>query len=198
MLGRFATLGLVFASAVSLMPACSSTANVSDVYISLDEDGARRRNQFTTDTANIFCMIEYSVGRKDVTIEVTIKRTNADGVTIVAATDIHPDITKDTTKHIPLGVKVPRFSLDENGRLKEDDEAPYEVGRYRCDVKLDGQLKSFAEFDVSFPDCPTAQIIQGSRCAGFYEIPRECPRAGNAGDQEPTCSCTLKGWNCPK
>ncbi len=49
--------------------ACSATANVSEVWMSIDEDGGARRSVFFTDSANVTRVAEVGVGLADVTFE---------------------------------------------------------------------------------------------------------------------------------
>src|SRR5262245_53784856 len=58
---------------VLLVPSCSQTANVTEVWMSLDGDGSRRRNEFFTDTKEIHCVAKAGVGRDGVTIESFIR-----------------------------------------------------------------------------------------------------------------------------
>ncbi len=200
-LGAAAALGVLVASA---LPACTATANVSDVYMSIDEDGARRRNVFYTDSASITCIAEVGIGRKDVTIEMLIRQIRAAPLgtddfesvdSVIAARDVHPDITKDKPALIALTM-IPT-SLDDEGRLKEDQEAPFHPGSYVCEVTLDGKPAGTAAFNIGYPDCPTTIIQKGTPCKGFYELDKDCPANGATGQPEPTCTCEEKGWSCP-
>ncbi|MBX3258664.1 MAG: hypothetical protein KIS78_08765 [Labilithrix sp.] len=200
-LGAFALLGALVSSA---LPACSATANVGDVWMSIDEDGARRRNVFFTDSAAITCVAEVGIGRQDVTLEMFIRQIR--GTTpgsedfesmdrVVLARDFRPDVTKDRPALVTLTL-VPT-SVDEEGRLKEDEEAPFAPGSYICEVMLDGELQKSAAFNIDYPPCPTAVILAGTPCLGFYTFDKECPASGATGQREPTCICSGKDWVCP-
>jgi hypothetical protein len=64
-------------------------------------------------------------------------------------------------------------------------------------VRLDGELKKTAAFDIEFPPCPTEQIRTGSVCFGFYKLGDTCPESGVSSTLSPTsCKCTDKGWQC--
>ena len=56
------------------MPSCTATANVSDVWLSLDADGARHRTVFYTDTKAIYCIAEVAAGRNNATLEMQLRR----------------------------------------------------------------------------------------------------------------------------
>ncbi|MBX3206895.1 MAG: hypothetical protein KF764_17625 [Labilithrix sp.] len=199
-LGAAALLGTLVTSA---LPACSATANVGDVWMSLDEDGARRRSVFFTDSSGITCVAEVGVGRPDVTVEILIRQIRGAPLgtddfepidVVVVATDIRPTITKDRPATVSLTL-IPT-SLDEEGRLKEDQEAPFSPGSYICEVMLDGVLQKSVAFNVDYPPCPTTVILESRPCLGFYMLDRECPASGATGQAEPTCTCEAKGWNC--
>jgi hypothetical protein len=199
--GAIAALGVLVGS---VLPACTATANVSDVWMSIDEDGARRRSTFFTDSVGITCVAEVGIGRKDVTIEMLVRqlRTAPRGTddfepvdAVVVARDFRPEITKDKPALVTLAL-VPT-SLDEEGRLKEDEEAPFNAGSYVCEVYLDGEKQKSAAFNIDYAPCPTAVILEGAPCVGFYTLGTECPANGATGQPEPTCTCGEKGWSCP-
>ena len=56
-------LAFAMVAAPLLATACTKTAGVSDVYMSIDDDGARRRSLFYTDSASITCVFKVSAGR---------------------------------------------------------------------------------------------------------------------------------------
>lgn len=194
------------ALAASVLPACTATANVSDVWMSIDADGARRRGVFFTDSANITCVAEVGIGRTDVTIEMLIRQVASapfaaesedefDTVNaVILARELRPEITKDRPGTVSLSM-VPS-SLDEDGKPREDDEAPFNAGSYRCEVYLDGENVQSVSFNVEYTPCPTAIIRDKTPCLGFYVLNKECPASGATGDPEPTCVCEPAGWNC--
>ena len=197
-----AAFGVSFGIAATALPACSTTANVSEVWMSIDEDGARRRSTFFTDSAAVVCLAEYGNGRQDVTIEMLIRRIRGTDFgqdafreenIVTNAIDFRPGVTGTRPATAVLRL-VP--TKEEEGKLVQDDEAPFAPGSYICEVRVNGELKGSAAFNIDYPDCPAAQILQDQRCEGFYVLDRECPRAGLTGEPQPTCSCTSKGWDC--
>ncbi|MBX3200008.1 MAG: hypothetical protein KF894_17865 [Labilithrix sp.] len=200
---RLGALALLGALLSSVLPACSATANVGDVWMSLDEDGGRRRSVFFTDSAAITCIAEVGVGRQDVTLEILIRQIRGAAVgtddfepmdQVVLARDLRPDITKDGPALIAVTM-VPS-SIDEEGRLKEDQEAPFSPGSYICEVMLDGVLQKSVAFNIDYPPCPTVLIREGTPCLGFYTFDTECPAGGASGQPQPTCVCSGKDWVC--
>lgn len=187
----------------SVLPSCADTANVSDVWVSIDENGARRRKVFYTDSASVTCIAQVGVGREDVTFEMLMRRvaeappgtddfeaTNK----VILANEFHPDPTPGGPTTIALTLTPTR--VDEEGRLQEDTEAPFTPGSYVCEVYIDGKKAKQAAFNIDYAPCPTIVIQQGLPCAGFYMTGKECPASGASGDPEPTCACTDRGWEC--
>lgn len=200
-LGRCVALIAVALSLAPALASCSTTANVTDVYMALDSNGDRRRNEFFTDTKEIHCIAKAGIGRTDVTIEGSIRqlqRYNFDSnkfedtnavlayAEFAAARSTGPQTLDLTLKPGPPG--------------QQDDgqDLPYVAGRYSCEILLDGALVGSAIFNVDFPPCPPAIIAGGSFCFGFYRENDQCPELGAGGAQDPKCTCTLRdGWDCP-
>ncbi|MCA9586936.1 MAG: hypothetical protein KC657_16395 [Myxococcales bacterium] len=178
---------------------CTQTASIEDVYTSLDANGARRRQEFFTDTAEINCIIEAVIGRPGATLEVQLRQiqrydpaqrgfTNADRV--LGYAEFSPQPSKDK---LVQAIKLSKRK--DTG--EESEEAPYLAGRYQCEVFLDGEGRAPAEFNVRFPPCPSAQIVARSQCLGFYEDGRQCPAFGASSREPDTCTCQgLTGWSC--
>src|SRR5688572_11322159 len=57
-----------------VVASCTATANITEVYTSIDATGERRRNVFFTDSKEIHCLAEYGSGRTDVTFEGIIRQ----------------------------------------------------------------------------------------------------------------------------
>lgn len=193
--GVFACAALV----ATVAPACSSTAGVGDVWTSPDEDGGRRRNIFYTDSKAIFCLAEVGVGRTDVTLEIIIRYIQEYSITerrvtntnkVVAYHEERPERTNDRTAIKAIGL-VP---ADPTG--KPDDKLPFQAGRGQCEVYLDGKLEGTAIFNIGFPPCPSAAIVPGARCGGFYEEGKDCPMFGETGDPSARCRCDGSAWQC--
>jgi hypothetical protein len=199
--GRFVSAVGVAVLVASATPACTATANVTEVYTSLDSDGARRRNEFYTDTKDIHCIAEAGIGRDGVTIEGFIRQRQV--------YDFRQDRFVDVDRVLayseagaqksegPFKFSLKLAKRDPSGA--ELEGAPYPAGRYECEILLDGRREGTAIFNVQFPPCPPAVILQGQTCYGFYKQNDLCPAAGESGDKEPTCSCDEKvGWRCPQ
>ncbi len=199
--GRCIAVALVGATAVALLPSCSQTANITEVYTALDGDGNRRRNEFFTDTKEIHCVAEAGIGRPGVTIEGFIRQLQAyDFATnkfvpvdrVLAYTEFSPG---QSDKPVKIDLSLTPGQGEKEGESANDQ--PFIAGRYQCEVRLDGSVEGIAVFNIDFPPCPPAVIIPGTRCFGYYRENDLCPAAGESGQQDPKCSCSLlEGWKC--
>jgi hypothetical protein len=188
-------LVFAFVSVVSLVPltsACSQTANVDDLFMSLDADGSRRRTDFFTDTVSINCIAQMASSRADVTLEVLIRQTarfdfdqqqSLSANRVLAASELAPGVTNGATLEA-----VPLEKVDAQG--KPSDALPYPAGSYTCEAYLDGQKQKTVNFDVQFPPCPDATILSGQPCKGFYRIDDKCPEFGASSTENVHCTCT--------
>lgn len=179
---------------------CSTTANVTDVITALDPEGNRPRNVFFTDTKEIHCLFQAGVGRRGLTLEVTVRQiVNYDFVRrefyevdrVYGYAEFSPD---PSTTNQTLGIPV----VPVNPITGEpDEEQPYLPGRYQCEVRMDGELKGVAVYNVEFPPCPISYIFNRSPCYGFYEEGTQCPLYGITSRDPDACTCEVQGWNCP-
>lgn len=188
-----------FVSALTLS-ACTSTANVHDVYTALDGDGARKRTVFFTDTKEIHCITEVGIGRKGVSLETSVRMVQrydyernvfVDSDRVVAQAEGSPPPGNGLQK---VDLKVAKPGGDDGG----DNDKPYLAGRYVCEVRLDGSLEGTAVFNVVFPPCPTAEITPNTACVGVYTSYLTCRRYGETSTEPEMCQCTPdQGWRCP-
>jgi hypothetical protein len=182
------------------LSACTTTANITDVQMSLDPDGDRIRNVFYSDTKEIHCIASASVGRRGATIETLIRqlaqydfdrREYIETDAVAAYIEESPAPSAE-----PFTVSVKLTPLGRDG--SPDGELPYPVGRFQCEVRLDGELKGVSIFNIDFPPCPTAIIVPTTLCWGFYEEDKVCPYYGESSRDPRTCRCSrLGGWECP-
>ena len=202
MLRRLWATAIVLASlAVPVLSACTSTGNVVDIRMALDENGWRERNQFFTDSEKIYCVGKLGIGRPSAVVEMKIREyqrydflsnkfIDTDGV--AAVEEIKPDRSKEP---IDLSLELtPRGPTDgESGGA-----VPFNPGRYECEVYLDGELQGTAPFNILFPPCPEFSIAPETRCYGFYRAGDTCPRFGQSSTNPKICKCTAEeGWACP-
>jgi hypothetical protein len=191
----FGVMGLL---AVLFVSACTSTANVSDVYMALDGDGARKRNIFFTDSKEIHCVTEVGIGRPGVTLETLVRQVQRyDYLNNVFVDSNRVVAQAENTPSAGDGIQKIDTQLDKPGN-NSGESAPYYAGRYVCEVRLDGSLEGTAVFNIIFPPCPTAQIEPMTACVGVYSSFLTCPRYGASSSEPDTCQCTPDlGWRCP-
>lgn len=202
MLRRLWTAAFVLASlAVPALSACTSTGNVVQIHMALDDKGYRERNQFFTDSEKIYCVGKLGLGRPSAVVEMKIRQYqrydfiankffDTDGV--AAVDEQQPNAAKE---YIELSLELtPRGPSDsESGQ-----NAPFTPGRYECEVYLDGELQGSAPFNILFPPCPEFTIAPETRCYGFYRAGDTCPRYGQSSTNPKICKCTTEeGWACP-
>jgi hypothetical protein len=186
-----AVVALVLASALI---GCN-TAGFKRVFMSLDEQGSRKRTTFYTDTSTIYCVGELVSGRADVTVQSTIRaKTLYDPVSnaMLPAPGIGwlgeaaPGKTEGTFVSFEL-VK------SGTGAGHASEKGPYSVGNYSCELAIDGQFEDAVEFAIAFPSCPMLPPVPGQLCAGWV---RERSRCEGAGARSCTCDGTSGAWQC--
>lgn len=184
---------------VAAVSSCATTARISDVYMALDGQGDRKRNVFVTDSKEVHCIIEMGIGRKGATVAALIRQIQAydfqadkffDTNHVFANAEISPS-PADGVQILDITLKV----LDATGQPQ--DGAPFPPGRFICEASLDGVLEKTATFNIDFPECPIATIINGTVCGGFYKNGSVCPHFGASTPLPPGCTCNdIKGWQC--
>jgi hypothetical protein len=180
--------------AVGACAAACATAGVQRAYTALDSAGARKRAAFFTDTQAIFCDVEYSSGRADLTIDVRIRSTQqwsdvGAQLVPVAAVLADGELAGQQGTDDTAGFQWVLASPD--GGAAETQSMPYPVGDYVCDVTLDGETTTSVPFTVRFPACPVPPVVPGIACAGWVQPGSVCADA--LGDP---CTCTAGVWTC--
>ena len=187
--------------AVPALAACTSTGNIVDIRMALDENGWRVRNQFFTDSTKIYCVGRLGLGRPSAVVEMKVRQFqrydfianrffDTDGV---AAVDEQQPEPSQQSKIISLEL-TPRGPTD----AESGESTPFVPGRYECEVYLDGELQGTAPFNILFPPCPEFTIGPETRCYGFYREGDTCPRFGQSSTNPKVCKCTAaEGWACP-
>lgn len=179
---------------IALMLLCSlavscNTAAVKHLYMSLDQDGSRKRTVFYTDTDKIYCIGELAVGRKDVSITATIRSTASaplpTGESIpfastLAAKDITPGGTGEDV--------IASFEI-----LKGNMDGPWSAGDFVCDLSIDADVVDSTAFQIQYPQCPAVPPFNGEPCEGFFRPQSTCV----GGITAQTCVCSTEGdWKC--
>lgn len=179
--------------------ACTSTARITDLYMSLDADGSRKRSVFVTDTKEIHCIAEMGIGRRGSTVESIVRQSQSYDFTEDKFFETDRVLANVENAPSPQeGIQTLDLDLKPSGPMGEDaDGQPFPPGRFQCEARLDGELQKVVVFNIDFPDCPTATIKPASLCFGFYKKDTVCPKYGNTSRDKATCTCTVeKGWDC--
>lgn len=180
-------------------PSCTDTVNVTEIWASLDEDGARRRDFFYTDTKKIYCIAEVGIGRDNLTVEWIARRLS---VYDPLSNNILPvDMVRGYREERPSKTEGQPgkliFEVSPYSPSGEPDEAlPFEAGMGQCELYFDGELVGKVTFEIKFPPCPPAKIEENRICLGFYPEGTVCPAFGESAQKEPTCTCTQGLWKC--
>ncbi len=187
---RFGALGRIGLFALVAGLASCNSAAIKRGYMSLDNQGERRRTIFYTDTDSIYCIGELAIGRKDVTIAATFRALDfatppkGDLVptnTVLAVADENPGGTGDDI--------MATFQLIKT----KDATAPWPAGKFVCELSIDGALEESIPFEIDYPECPLQPPLDGDACAGFFLPQSTCTGAITA----ETCVCSDGGaWQC--
>jgi hypothetical protein len=183
----------VMAVLVLASVACES-AGVQRAYMALDSTGARKRSAFFTDSQAIWCDVDYSSGRMDLSIDVTIRSTRLWSEALRGLEPIDEVIANGEVagqEGIGTTQGFEWVPLDSTGKPAASGTVPYPVGDFVCEVMLDGKLMSSLPFSVSFPACPVPPVLDGLPCVGWVADGSVCP--------DPVglpCACTAGVWTC--
>jgi hypothetical protein len=207
--GQFpaARIGPIAVISICALCACA-TAGVQTAFMALDTQGDRQRTEFYTDTQAIFCDVQYSSGRTDLTIDTTIRSTQLWSNTLQALVPLSSvQAVGETAGQQGVG-SIASFQWQlsppsDDAGIDEDAEGaggvgggvtqqpPYPVGDFVCDIMLDGQLAASVPFTIRFPTCPVAPAVGGVTCAGWVQEGSHCPDSVGT-----TCTCTSGSWQC--
>jgi hypothetical protein len=177
------TVWLALPLLVATASACGGGAIVSDCFTALDAAGDRRRTEFFTDTENIFCVAKIAAAPTGTTVNAKIRFVEAAGQPQDILLAIGEDVASgaETTSAFQL-IKPP-----------DTPDAPWPVGKFACDILLDGVESASVSFDIVMPECPLYAVSNGVSCAGYYPVGAQCP----AVVQTQTCTCDSSGsWKC--
>jgi hypothetical protein len=119
------------------MPSCLSTVGVGRIFMALESDGLRRRENFDARAQTIACVADISAGVDGVTIEFEISRKIEDGGKNAASKYSKPFataefVTRKETVEQRVALEWP-IEKDAAGNVKDRT-----VGAYRCIIRADG------------------------------------------------------------
>jgi hypothetical protein len=170
------------------------TAGIQRAYMALDGQGARKRTAFYTDTQQIWCDVDYSSGRKDLTIDATIRATSlydpiANAVEPIDVVIAQGEAVGQTGTGNTVGFQWTQ--VDTTGSPASAGSVPYPVGDFVCELSLDGQVMATLPFTVSFPACPVPPVADKLPCLGWVAPNSACPDALGL-----PCVCRDGVWTC--
>jgi hypothetical protein len=186
---------VVFAAWLCSTLASCRTAGLKRVFMSLDQQGNRKRSTFFTDTASIFCVGELVSGRADVTVESKIKAKtlyDPSSDTMVPAPGIAwlGESAPGKTEGAFVSFELAKVS---DGAGGSSQRSLYPVGTFTCEIAIDGEREDSVDFDIAFPPCPVLPPIAGQLCHGWVRAGSRCQGAGAI---PCTCDGASGAWQC--
>jgi hypothetical protein len=174
-------------SALLLLTAGCDTAGFSDAFMALDSSGNRKREHFFTDTESIFCIGKLASGVNDLTVTGTLRAEQL--------YDLRDGSPRNVNFYLGRDEEAPGAGTDiivSYEMLHPDPDSPYPAGRFVCELSLDGKVEERVPFEINYPACPDAPIVDGGICAGFVLAGARC-----AGALDNDCVCESDGtWSC--
>lgn len=228
------------ASSLASTASCGTPTEVRAVYTALDSNGDRRRTHFYTDTDSIFCDVDYVGDRKDITVNAVLRQVTSEPCpfayypnplscpggdarqTSWAAPQQSANFVLSVLEQTPgSGTTTLGFSWQQQTSSDTDAGSstsggnstpppPWPVGKYRCEIYVDGAMQGSADFDVGFPDgdanhiagqaykgqgaCPVTPVLAGNPCWDYVLPGQQC--LSGIGK---TCACDKASgvWVCP-
>jgi hypothetical protein len=177
----------------SILVSCR-TAGLKRVFMSLDEQGNRRRTTFFTDTEAIYCIGELVSGRTDLTVQSTIRAKTLydpaldDNVPVGAVGwtgESAPGKTNGALIAFGLGKAL--------GNAGTSQPEPFPVGTFTCELALDGEPEDSVDFEIAFPPCPMLPPVTGQICGGWVRAGSRCE---GAGARRCVCHGPSGAWQC--
>lgn len=177
--------------------------------MSPDQNGARRRTEFVTDSENINIIVQYSTGRQDLTIR-------AEVFPISIESDSKYQTFFPESPLIALGTSgigtIQSFELKRNESqplppLPDSDVEdvltgspvePWPVGEFRARIFFDNDEVGLLGFKITWSECPTSPPQQNSPCRQFKPN-GACPyNEGSAAEYKCECLAPIQEskWRC--
>jgi hypothetical protein len=180
------TSPLLLALFVALTSVACDSAGFKRGYMALDSEGERERDVFYTDSEGIFCVVEMASGREDVTVKAELH---------AQAFYVPPDgHAEEASVFIAAEEEAPGAGeeLTVSFEWVRDADEPYPAGVYECRLFLEDELEETLPFEVRYPECPVAPVVNGLSCDGFVLPNARCPGAFEG----RICTCRDGVWRC--
>lgn len=203
--GSLCIAGLLMATQLA---ACSDMGT-QDVWMSPDASGARRRTIFTTDSENINIIVQYSTGRRDLTIRAEI-------FPVEIAEDSKfqtfiPEAPLEALANTDVGAiqafsltRVPGETLPALPGNTQDDVIegqpiePWPVGDFRARILFDDEEVGLVGFRIVWAECPTSPPVQNAACRQFKTNGTCTYNEGTAAVTKCDCAQPIQElkWQC--
>jgi hypothetical protein len=191
--------------------ACVGTAQVRQIFMALDGSGARVRDQFVTDTTQIFCDVAFAGADPDTTVVATFEQLTGEPSLFDGSGNTTKQLAYDwgSVEVVPqTGESLLTFALSPPTPVNGGAAYPFPVGNWKCLISVNGQNAGDTSFTVNYPnpDCPPSGAASvGDNCTA-YQLNAQCPSSGNFSDST-ACTCTanlpsqfaesgLRSWSC--
>jgi hypothetical protein len=183
---------------------CDYASQVRQVYMALDGSGLRVRNEFFTDTKEIWCDVVWSGRGTDNSVQAIFTQTHGeqnlfDGSNPQPFTQLqHPRQWSANEVNPPPGIQTVAFGLPLFTDIQTGNPLPYPVGIWKCTITVNGENAGESDFTINYPPaengnpngCPPAYVTStGNSCVG-YVANAHCPSAEYA-DNPNACSCDI-------
>jgi hypothetical protein len=192
-MAAFVLGGIAATISTTFTTGCSATSQVRQIFTALDGTGDRPRDQFFTDTKQIFCDVVFSAYGADETVDVQFIQVKGESPMFDGSNNLGP-VSRlwNGNEAVPSkGISTINFTLDQPQEVDGGLKLPFPVGHWKCVVSVNGQNAGEHEFDVVYPtpDCPaTGGAYDGMSCAG-YQGGAQCPSDSNYTPGGTDCVC---------
>jgi hypothetical protein len=215
---------------------CGNPTEVHSVYMALDGTGDRRRTHFYTDTETMFCDVDFVGDRKDLTVNAILRLVTSEACpaafypvpsacpggnalqsswnqglketnTVISVIEQAPG-TGANTLAFSWALQAQQSDAGSQSGSNSQPPPPWPVGKYRCEIYVDGVLQGQSDFDVRYPDgsgqaytgkfgnqgaCPVSPVLPQATCWDYVVPGAQCL---NSIGSVCTCDQTAGVWKC--
>lgn len=190
--------------------ACVGTAQAREIFMALDGSGARVRNQFFTDTTQIFCDVSFAGADPDTTVYAQFEQVSGEPTLFDGSNSIGPvaHIWVGEELAASKGEQLISFAMSPPQSVSGGAKLPFPVGDWKCVITVNGEKAGEVPFKILYPtpDCPPEGVASPQDNCTAYQTNAQCPSSGNFNN--PTaCTCVptppaqvntsgLRQWSC--
>lgn len=189
---------------------CLGTQQVRQIFMGLDGSGARVRDQFFTDTTQIFCNVVFAGVDPDMTVTATFEQLSGEPTLFDGSNQIGPvaHIWVSGEQAAQKGEQILSYAMAPPQAVSGGAKLPFPVGDWKCVVNVNGENAGETKFKILYPtpDCPPSGVASPNDNCTAYQLNAQCPSSGNFNN--PTaCTCVatppaqvansgLRSWSC--